>query len=218
MISCPNCDELTKDDIQIYKDSLRKQRIDISPILPTCKYCGAKAAVTRLAEGGQIVVLNGTCGSGKSTIAEIFTQKGYLAIDGDCVIQVVRHKNKRKEFNWNELIEEIACEIDILSMFSKNIVLSHVILPEDLDKYIDVFETRGMRYQLFLLKPEYQAAVQRCNTRTCHTSITPEYWIKHFFDLLDFDSRVIIVDNTSMTAEETTQYILERSGKDGAGV
>lgn len=218
MISCQNCGELTKDDIQIYKDSLRKQSFDISPILPTCKYCGAEAAVTQLAEGGHIVVLNGTCGSGKSTIAEIFTQKGYLAIDGDCVIQVVRHKNKRKKYEWNELIEEIACEIDILSLFSMNIVLSHVILPEDLDKYIDMFETRQMNYHFFLLEPEYQTAVQRCQARTCHTSITPEYWIKHFFDLLNFDSRVIIVDNTSMTAEETAQYILERSGKVEADV
>ncbi len=130
-------------------------------------------------------------------------------IDGDCVIQTVRYKNKRKEYEWNELIEEIANQIDILTIFGRNIVISHVILPEDLDKYIEIFESRHLQYKFILLKPEYQTAVERCQTRTCHATVTPEQWIKHFYDLLEFDDRVAVVNNTVMTAEETAEYILK---------
>ena len=210
MITCPNCGELQKNSINIYNDSLRRQNFDMSPILPTCKMCGAEVSVEYQCNGGSIVVINGTSGSGKSTVAEVLVGKGFHAIDGDCVIQTVRHKTGKKQYEWGELIDEIACEIDLLSMFSENIVLSHVILPDDLEKYIGIFKDRNLEYRFFLLKPEYQIAVDRCQSRTCHTSITPEYWIKHFYDLLNFDVRVTVVDNTNMSAEETAEYILKK--------
>ena len=214
MINCQNCGDLNKDDIKIYNETLRKQNISISPILPVCKRCGSEVSVLNKCGGGNIIVLNGTSGSGKSTISEMLTDQGYLAIDGDCVIQTVRHKTGRKQYEWSGLIDEIAYEIDVLSMFGQNIVLSHVILPDDLEKYIGIFEDRNLKYKFFLLKPEYQTAVARCQSRTCHTSVTPEYWIKHFYDLLDFDDRVTVVDNTNMSAEETAEYILEKAGSD----
>lgn len=209
MITCPNCGSLTKDGIQLYSEKLRKQSFSLSPILPACKHCSAEVTITHKCDSGNIIVLNGTSGSGKSTIAEILADRGYLAIDGDCVIQAVRHKKGTKQYEWDELINEIACEIDILSLFGENIVLSHVILPEDLDKYIAIFESRNLKYAFYLLKPEYETAVERCQTRTCHTSITPEYWIKHFYELLKFDKGVTVVNNTNMSAEETADYILK---------
>ena len=216
MITCPNCGEITKDDIQIYNENLRKQSFNMSPILPSCKHCKTDVVVKSKCNGGNIIIINGTSGSGKSTIAEILSEKGFLAIDGDCAIQAVRHKKGTKQYEWDELISEIVFEIDVLSLFGKNIVISHVVLPEDLNKYIDIFESRNMKYKFFLLKPEYQTAVERCQTRTCHTSITPEYWIKHFYDSLNFDDRVIVVDNTNMTAEETAEYILKIAQSDDA--
>ena len=208
MIECPNCGKIAVNEIEIYNKSLRRQNFSMSPILPICKQCGAEVIITHKCNGGNIIVLNGTCGSGKSTVAEIFAQKGYLAIDGDCVIQAVRHKKGTKQYEWDELISEIAYEIDIISLLGENVVLSHVVLPEDMDKYIEIFEFRNLKCKFALLKPEYQTAVERCQSRTCHASITPEYWIKHFYDLLDFDARVAIVDNTNMTAEETAGFIL----------
>jgi len=209
MITCPNCGKIMKEDMQIYNDNLRKQNINISPVLPICRLCGAEVAVSHTCSAGKIIVINGTCGSGKSTIAEILQDKGYLAIDGDCVIQSVRHKKGIKQYEWNELISEIAYEIDILSLFGESIVLSHVVLPEDLEKFIEIFEARNLKYKFILLKPEYQTAVVRCKTRTCHTNITPEMWIKHFYDILEFDNdKIDIVDNTNMTAQETAEVIL----------
>jgi gluconate kinase len=209
MIICPNCGEILKDDVQIYNDNLRKQNINISPVIPICKLCGAEVAVSHTCGTGKIIVINGTCGSGKSTVAEILKDKGYLAIDGDCAIQAVRHKKGIKQYEWNELISEITSEIDILSLFGENIVLSHVVLPEDLEKYIEIFKSRNLKYKFILLKPTYQTAVERCQTRTCHASTTPEMWIKHFYDILVFDNdRIDILDNTNLTAHETAEAIL----------
>ena len=210
VISCSKCGKLSKKEILLYNESLRKQTFDILPILPTCKRCGTEVAVLNVCKGGNVIVLNGTCGSGKSTIAEILIKKGYKAIDGDCAIQVIKHKKNANDWSFDELANEIACEIDILSLFSNKFVISSVLMPEDMDKYIKAFESRKLKYTFVLLKPEYQTAVSRCQSRTCHTSVTPEEWIKHFYDSLEFDDSVTVIDNTNMTANETADYILQR--------
>ena len=209
MITCPNCGELATSDITVYSESLRKQDFDMSPVLPTCVHCGKEVESTHKCSGGNIIVLNGTCGSGKSTIAEILLKKGFLAIDGDCVIQAVKHKKGTTQVDFGEIADETASEIDILSMLGDDFVLSTVILPEDLDRYIEIFQSRNLKYRLFLLKPEYRTAVERCRTRRCHASVTPEYWIRHFYEKLNFDDRVIVVDNTNLTPEETAVYVLK---------
>jgi predicted ABC-type ATPase len=215
LITCPNCGEIPKSDIWVYSESLRKQDFDMSPVLPTCVHCGKEVEIVHKCNGGNVIVLNGTCGSGKSTIAEILLRKGFLVIDGDCVIQVVKHKKGTTQVDFNEIAAEIAAEIaneiDILSMFGDDFVLSTVILPEDSDKYLEIFQSRNLKYRLFLLRPEYQTAVQRCQSRTCHGSVTPEYWIRHFYEKLSFDDRMIVVDNTSLTREETAAYVLGMS-------
>ena len=179
------------------------------PILPICKRCGAGVAVDHTCSGGSIFIINGTCGSGKSTVADLLMDKGFLAIDGDCIIQVVKHKKGVKNVNFADMADETAHAIDILSLLGDRFVLASVILPEDLEKYIDIFKSRNMKYKFILLRPDYQTAVDRCQSRTCHTSITPEYWIRHFYDLLAFDERVAVVDNTQVTAEETAGVVLE---------
>jgi len=212
LITCPNCGELEKSGITVYSEILRKQDFDMSPVLPVCAHCGEEVEITHRCGGGNVIVLNGTCGSGKSSIAEILVKKGFLAIDGDCVIQVVKHKKGTADWDFHELAAEIANEIDILSMFGDDFVLSTVILPEDLDKYIEMFQSRNLKYRFFLLRPEYQTAVVRCQSRTCHASVTPEYWIRHFYEKLDFDHRVNVVDNTNLTPAETAAYILNKRG------
>lgn len=209
MIYCANCGEITKDNIMIYDESLKKQNLRISPIYPKCKLCGSDVAVLNVKNCANVIVLNGTCGSGKTTIAELLADKDWLAIDGDCAIQSLRYRKRTKQYEWNELINEILFEIDILSLFCENIVLSHIILPEDYQRYIEFLKSRNMKYKFILLKPEYHIAVERCQTRTCHTSVTPTDWIKHFYDILLFDDgQFDIVDNSDMTAPEVAETIL----------
>ncbi|MDD4774393.1 MAG: dephospho-CoA kinase [Eubacteriales bacterium] len=218
MIICPNCGVLTKNDISVYSEELRKQNFLMSPVLPVCIRCGREVQITHTCNGGHIIALNGTCGSGKSAVAEILAGKGFLAIDGDCVIQTVKHRKKVKQVGFNEMADEIAREIDILSLFGNRFVLSTVILPEDLSRYKEIFESRNLKYRFILLKPEYRTAVERCRSRTCHTSVTPEYWIKHFYELLRFDGGVIVADNTNQTPEETAAYILRAFNKNDENI
>lgn len=216
-ILCPVCCEISKNDMELYNSDLRKQNIDISPIYPTCKKCKSTLIVNAKCHEGEIIILNGTCGSGKTTIAEELMKKhGYYAIDGDCVIQSVKHKigtqapdwRLKVEFNSDEILSEIAAEIDYVSLFSSRIVLSHVILPQDIDRYIRIFTERNLEYRFYLLRPAYEEAVARCQIRTCHKSITPEYYVKYFYDKLVFSEGIIVVDNTSLSIDETIQRIL----------
>ena len=101
-------------------------------------------------------------------------------------------------------------EIDVLSIFGDRFVLSHILMPEDMDRYVEIFNSRGLDYRFFLLKPDYKTALERCHTRTCHTSITPEEWVRHFYDALVFDGSVEVVENTDMTAGQTANYVLGR--------
>ncbi|MDR1061898.1 MAG: hypothetical protein LBL83_12025 [Clostridiales bacterium] len=73
MIKCPNCGERAVNEIETYNESLRKQNLSISPILPICKQCGTEVGIMHKSNGGNIIVINGTSGSGKSTIAEILS-------------------------------------------------------------------------------------------------------------------------------------------------
>jgi gluconate kinase len=213
VITCPQCGNVTMQDVEIYNTGIKKQDFNILPVLPTCKTCNSEIEIRYACDGENIIVLNGTCGSGKSTVAsELMKNHGYYAIDGDCAMQSIKHKLgiSKVEFNSHEMFDEIAREIDILSAYSRNIVLSQVILPEDIKQYKRIFSERKMSYHFFLLKPDYDVAVSRCNTRTCHKSITPEYWIKYFYDKLTFTGDVIVIDNTDLSVRQTIDRILEK--------
>lgn len=212
MIICPNCGEIKREQINIYNHGLRKQNFGHTPILPTCKMCGEIVGISHFCQGGNIIVLNGTCGSGKSTIAEIMMQKGFLAIDGDCALQSAKYKMGGKKIDYREIAAEVADEIDLLSLYSDNIVLAAVIHPDDIEQYKKIFEKRNLTYRFILLKPGYEVTLRRCQERTCHNSVTPEYWIDYFYKLLNFDEEVEIIDNSDMTAEETVEYILGTYG------
>ena len=208
MVTCSNCGELSKKDVRIYRDDLKKQNIKISPILPICVHCNGEVEISHKCTAGSIIVLNGTCGSGKTAVAEHLQDNGYLAIDGDCAIQSLRYKKGVKQYEWNELIDEIAHEISLLTYFNENIVLAHIILPEDVEKYMRFFSMYGLQYKFILLKPDYQTAVERCQSRTAHDSVTPEKWIRHFYDLLVFDEHTTdLIDNTAKSIEETVAEI-----------
>lgn len=216
-IICPVCGELQKDDITLYDTKLRRLNLDISPIHPTCNHCKSDVKINRKCYGGEIIVLNGTCGSGKSTIAmELMKHYGYYAIDGDCVNQTVKYKigsenpnfNSKVQFNSDETLSEIAFEIDYISLYCNKIVLSQVILPQDIDRYINIFKERNLNYYFFLLRPSYEEAVVRCQSRTCHKTITPDSYVRYYYDKLVFINGVNLIDNTNLTLDETIHIIL----------
>ena len=214
LIICPVCGIIDKSLVEIYNTKLRKQSFVMSPIVPTCRHCASEIEIINSSGSAELIILNGTCGSGKSTIAEELMKRfGYAVIDGDCVLQAVRYKlnGAKVEYNSKEALDEIAHEIDILTALGDRIVLSHIILPEDLNRYITMFLRRKLRFRHILLKPNIDTVISRCNIRTCHKSITPEYWIRYFHERLMYNDStdISVIDNTDLSVDETIIRILE---------
>ena len=112
------------------------------------------------------------------------------------------------------MYEEIAKELDVLIGLQKNIVISNVITLKDIDIYRKFFRERELNYKIFLLQPSYTVAVGRSKTRTCHTGITPEEWVKYFYDELSSfieepSEDVIVFDNSTYSLEESMDIILQ---------
>ena len=213
-IICPVCGEIDKSLVEIYNISLRKQDFALSPVLPTCRQCNSEIEIADPPKGAELIILNGTCGSGKSTVAEeIMKRYGFAVIDGDCMLQVLRCRlgGRKAEYNSDEALDEIGREIDVLAALGYPIVLSHIIIPKDWCRYKEIFLKRRLKYSHFLLKPDIDAAISRCNTRTCHKSVTPEYWIRYFDESLLFNGSadVFTIDNTDLTVDETVMKIME---------
>lgn len=219
--SCPNCGGISPEQVTVCNEKLRSEHIPIPPVLPTCTACGAELACN--VDGTvnpeiRVIVLTGTCASGKKTIAQILQRRhGFRIIDGNVVRDVVRHKLgiRNAQFNGEEMIAEIAHQIDILAALGEDIVLSHVIVPDDLPRYRAIFRRRQLRYLIILLQPDYATAVTRSKTRTCFNGVTDEYWIKHFHQQLCVLEQqeppdVIVYDNAGETPVESAEWIMQR--------
>jgi len=210
-ITCLTCGPVPLHSVTIYNDGLRKQKFSLSPILPTCNACGLEVEVKGNTQGVKILLLNGTCGSGKSSTAEeLVKSHGFVAIDGDNAMRVVESKlgGRRVGFESPEFLGEISKEIDILSAVGRKIVISTVV-EKEIQQYKDIFESKGMDYRIILLKPRYETAVKRTQTRTCFTSVTPEEWVRHFYDALDSDG-VDVFDNSDLSVEQSAVEILRK--------
>ncbi len=211
MVFCPTCGELELAQVELYDASLRRQAFGHTPIRPTCRKCHAPLRLLHRCSGGELIVLTGTCGSGKSTVAELLAQQGWAAIDGDCVLQTMKHNGVKADYR--QITAEIARELDWLSLYGNKFVVATVIHPEDVAEYQALFAARGLRSRFYLLKPAYAAVVQRCQTRTCHRNITPEYWIDYFYRLLEYGADVTPVDNTNLTPQQTAGVVLADFGQ-----
>ncbi|MBP7402794.1 MAG: hypothetical protein KBA30_09275 [Clostridia bacterium] len=212
VLTCPECGPLGREDVSVRCERLRRQNLQILPVFPTCRSCGSEVAVRHACTGGSLIVLNGTCGSGKSSVAEeLAARHGYLAMDGDGVLQSARNRpgNETVSLDSPVVLEEIGREIDLLSLYGDRFVLSHVILPEDADRYRTLFASRNLRCVWILLRPDIETALARCRTRTCHRHPTPEHWTRLFHDRLAPDAGWHVLDNGSATLQDTTDEILE---------
>lgn len=76
--SCPECGFIPKEEIVLYNKDLKFQNFTTYPILPTCLTCGSEI----IFHSGQvhngdkkIIVLTGTCGSGKTSTGEMLMSK-----------------------------------------------------------------------------------------------------------------------------------------------
>lgn len=214
---CPNCGVVAH--VALHPNGVKQRKqISIRPILPACATCGAEVRLHHPPAhrtDTRLIVLTGTCASGKSTTAEVLIAgHGFHGIDGNCVRDVLQHKYGRGGFAFNgvEMVQEIAQEIDILLALQKDIVLSHVIVPEDLHIYREMFLQRGLHYKIFVLQPRYAAAVSRSEERHGYQPPTAQEWVKHFHDAMRnyiSECDVVIFDNTDLSVRASTEMILQ---------
>jgi len=213
---CPNCSETTQ--YSLHRDGLQqRKRISIRPILPTCTTCGADIRLLHAPPpraDARLIVLTGTCASGKSSTAEaLIAHYGFTGIDGNCVLfDVLKHKYDLTHvaFNGPEMLQEIAFEIDLLLALHRDIVLSQVIIPSDLPTYRTMFQQRKLCYRIFVLQPQYATAVARSQQRTVFQSPTLVEWVKHFHDAMACfqpEDDVEIFDNTDLSVEASAAQI-----------
>jgi gluconate kinase len=212
---CPACQGPTR--CTLYSDRItQRKRISIRPISPACLRCGGAVVIHTApgrGRGRTILALTGTCGSGKSTTAEVLTATyGFSAIDGNCVQDVIRSRlGTPAVFNGPEMLDEFAREIDILLSLDQDVVISHVILPDDLPTYRNLFRAREVQYRFVVLKPTYSTALERCRNRTSFNTMVADVWVRQFHSAIAGFERsddVVVLDNTDGSAEDSARRII----------
>lgn len=213
---CANCGELEKHEVVLYSEELRRQKFSISPLYPVCRRCGAQVTAEKRPGRGKVVLLNGTCGSGKSSVAEALRRYyGWMPVDLDCVIQSVKRRKQLEKVSSNsaEVFDEVAWELEFLQSFGFDVALATVVETGGLPLYAELFDRMGFDWRMALLKPDIETAIARCETRTCHVHKTPEKWVRYFYDLLEFPPSVnaekaVTLDNSKEDAAATADRII----------
>ena len=211
MSSCQKCGVLLRGNVSAYCEALSKGGFKFAPIYPRCEICREPVEITTKADGGEIIVINGTCGAGKTTMAQELIKHGFSPIDGDLVMHIIKTKTGKKPGFDEEIVsEEIAKAIDAIAFEKKEprIVLAHVVFEEHLERFKKIFETRNMKYRFIMLRPNKEIAKARCRDREVHPQKTPDEWVDFFCENLSGDNLGEIIDNGDISVEAAVEMIL----------
>ena len=209
--NCPRCGPLSIDRLGLYRPGMfnaNSMRLD-----PHCISCGGCASYQRrpdqLASRGSVLVINGTCASGKSTISHLLAQKhGFVQIDGDWILHKARQDNPK--VHSDELHEELAMLAATLADLGQPIAIAHIIPPEHVSVYHRIFSDLEIDFEVVILMPRVPALLSRNETRKCWPKTTPEYWVMKFhneFEAASGDLARHFHDNTDETELETATHL-----------
>jgi shikimate kinase len=214
---CKNCGTINNYGVELFGFDKTKIKNDIGirHIYPICNNC--KSSVKILYRNNifcDAIILNGTCGSGKTSISKCFyTEQEQFIIDGDRVIEIAREKHKEKyEYNSNEVYNEIIEEIIIGKALNKKIILNHIFSKDEFIKFsVKLFENK-IRPIMVILRPTVEIAYSRTQERTSFRNKTERKWVEYFDQMMmDYDpNEFIIIDNSNYTIEETIKNIKEK--------
>jgi broad-specificity NMP kinase len=162
-----------------------------------------------------IILLNGTCGSGKSTIAALLSKiPNFQCINGDEVISYLNHHiGKKPEYNDDSIYYEYKKLIHKNLNKSTTFVLNSIFCISDyyrLLPYINIFDKNPLH---IILHPNLSIAIERTKNRTCFNTITPEYWVEYFYNQIEtlVENKEInyhVIDNSYLSIEETNQEVI----------
>ena len=239
---CPHCGPLAPAQVDPYDEDLRRRcfpGFDVAPVAmasaamsarvsgdpidwpaaPACGLCGATLAAPPgpvRSPGRRVLVLTGTCGSGKSAVAaRLKVRYGYGVIDGDQVIGWIkdRYGPEQAAYDGPGVTRVIGCQLDCLLALGRDVVLAHVVLPEHLPRYRALLRHRGVAFRFVVLQPELEVALARTRARTCFGGVTPPEIVVAFCRACaamgpSVGPDVVVMDSSSGTPDELADRIM----------
>jgi len=218
---CPRCGDRDAETLALYRDhDDARPAAHYRRVGPWCITCGSRAQFDLPAEerrtigarnpSARVLVLSGTCASGKSTIANLLAERYRLVpIDGDWLLSYYKNELGRPipSDRLNDDLLSIAAGLAALGMSS---VIAHVVLPASFPAYDAYLTACGLPHRIVALTPGMPVLRARNRTRTCWPKPTPERWIVAFADaLLDAPGVAgsVYHDNARETEDETAKRL-----------
>jgi hypothetical protein len=214
--SCRRCGPLNRENVRLYRTEMlntHSRQLD-----PCCRECGAPASfrrdlagssVGRRADLGNVLVINGTCSSGKTTVSYLLSEHHqFIQVDGDWIWQ--RAKQDDPNTQPDDIHDKLALLAASLVHLGWGVALAHIILPDHLGVYDRIFRSSGVEYRNVILMPEYATLLSRNEARKCWPKTTPVYWVDKFYNefLLSSDRcGRFFYDNTHETEAETAEKL-----------
>lgn len=164
----------------------------------------------------KLVIINGPCGVGKSTAAEIIHQELPLSllVDIDSQRRLYAGYRERPEQS-SPLAQATALAMARAALEAdKDVVVDKMqYIPEWYDQWIDLGKQTGADSHEFILWASKQTVLDRADKRGYGTSLTREK-VKEFWDKINefrhTRPNAIQLDAETATADEIADQILER--------
>ena len=169
----------------------------------------------------QVVILSGPSGAGKSSVAEALAQRydRTVHLETDVLFRAIRmgfvHPMLPESDRQNRMIARAAARA--AGAFAQElfaVFIDGVIGPHLLPIYIDELRVAAVPVHFVLLLPSVEESVRRVAPRTAgRRMIEAEHRELHrqFAECREFVG--CIIDNTSMTAEETADAVMDACGR-----
>ena len=161
-----------------------------------------------------IIILNGTCGSGKSTVTQYLVENySFYSFSCDNIIKQEKAKTGISyEYNSESIYSKYS---DLLStnLDKEYLIIDSIFIDNDLSRFLLYVPKSITNIFHIVLYPQYEIAYMHTQERTCFIHKTEEYWVKYFHkhisELINVDKNVHIIDNSYISIQETANIVLD---------
>jgi broad-specificity NMP kinase len=178
-----------------------------------------------------VLLLTGTCGSGKSTIADLISKRdGWTRVCEDEVWKATfqndrgrfgtdEHRRKRQQVH-RIVFDRILAAIELRHNVAVDATV-HEAPPESYQEYVAFFGSNTIRWSLKVLHPRLDVAIERDRLRTewhAGAERVRQLYAKFTFEVFPAEC---FVDTSDQIPEETLETVLlginSQSASDGIG-
>lgn len=164
-----------------------------------------------------LIIINGPCGVGKSTIAQKLHESMPLSylLDVDAVSRNISGYRKYKEERWELTQAVVVATLEaVLSTGRDCIVEKMIYAPETLDRYRKIAKRYGANVKEFILWATKSAVMKRAHERGWRDEslLTPEkcelFWEK-INDLKNTRKKAIVIDTSRLKPDGVLERVQE---------